>query len=57
MKRRHYRIHYTDHSQPMRRIKRRDVPWDAILLVLLALLIIAGGAYAIYRWVSVHGAV
>lgn len=56
MKRRHYRIHYTDHSQPLRRVKRREVPWDVILLALLALAIVAGGAYAIYRWVTRGGA-
>lgn len=57
MKRRHYRIHYNDHTQPLKRVRRREVPWDVILLSLLALLIAAGTAYAIYRWVSVNGVI
>ncbi|MBO4384843.1 MAG: hypothetical protein J5854_05440 [Clostridia bacterium] len=57
MKRRHYRIHYNERTQPLRRVRHHDVPWDVILLVLLALLIAAGTAYAIYRWVSVNGVI
>lgn len=56
MKRRHYRIHYTDHAQPMKRVKRREIPWGSIVLVLIALAIIAVGVFAIVKWVGMNGA-
>lgn len=57
MKRRHYRIRYTDHAQPMRRVKHVEVRWDVIFLVLLAAAIVAVGGFAVYRWISINGVV
>ena len=56
MKRRHYRIHYIDRAQPMKRVKRREIPWGTLALVLLALVIVAVGVYAVIRWVGANGA-
>ena len=50
MKRRHYRIHYTDHTKPLRRVKHREIHWGSIALLLLALLLAAVVAYAVIVW-------
>lgn len=55
MKRRHYRIHYIDRSQPMKRVKHKETPWRVILLVLLALLIVSAGVIAVVQWVGANG--
>lgn len=55
MKRRHYRIHYNDKTQPMRRVKHRQIAWGSIALILLALLIAAAGAFAVYKWLRLGG--
>ncbi len=55
MKRRHYRIHYTDHSLPMRRVKHRKIPWLYVLVALAALLIIAAGVLLVIKWFSSGG--
>ena len=55
MKRRHYRIHYTDHSLPMRRVKHRKIPWLYVIVVLAALLIIAAGVLLVIKWFSSGG--
>ncbi|MBR0134579.1 MAG: hypothetical protein IJM18_00130 [Clostridia bacterium] len=55
MKRRHYRIHYTDHSQPMHRVKRKHVSWGGIALVVLALALIAAGVFAVIKWIELGG--
>lgn len=57
MKRRHYRIHYNEPTQQMRRKRRSDAPWGTVLLIAAALLITAVGVYAVVRWIGVHGAV
>lgn len=57
MKRRHYRIHYIDRAQPMKRVKHREVPWRPILLILLALLIVSIGVVAVLKWTGVNGGV
>ncbi|MBR3383544.1 MAG: hypothetical protein IKG85_11000 [Clostridia bacterium] len=55
MKRRHYRIHYNDKAQPMRRVKHRQIAWGSIALAILALLILAAGAYAVFKWIELGG--
>ncbi len=57
MKRRHYRIHYIDRAQPMKRVKHRETPWRMILLVLLALVIVGAGVVAVLKWVGANGGV
>ncbi|MBO4847718.1 MAG: hypothetical protein J5586_01010 [Clostridia bacterium] len=56
MKRRHYRIHYNDRTQPMRRVKHKHVEWGSVLLVVLALALAAAGTYAVLRWFGIIGA-
>ena len=55
MKRRHYRIHYTDHSLPMRRVKHREIPWLNIIIALAALLIIGAAVFLVVKWLSSGG--
>ncbi len=55
MKRRHYRIHYNDKSRPMHRVKHKEIPWGSIALALLALLIVAAGIYAVFKWFEMGG--
>ena len=55
MKRRHYRIHYNDKAQPMRRVKHKQVPWGSIALGVLALVLIAAGCFAVIKWMELGG--
>ncbi|MBO4563149.1 MAG: hypothetical protein J5772_06010 [Clostridia bacterium] len=55
MKRRHYRIHYNDRTQPMRRVKHKHVAWGSVLLAVLAVLILAAGVFAVIKWFGLGG--
>lgn len=55
MKRRHYRIHYNDKTNPMRRVKHRQIAWGSIMLVALALLIVAVVVFAVIKWYGLGG--
>lgn len=55
MKRRHYRIHYTDHATPLRRIKRKQISWKNIFLVLIALAIVAVIIFVVLKWTELGG--
>ncbi|MBO6060925.1 MAG: hypothetical protein J6P98_02230 [Clostridia bacterium] len=55
MKRRHYRIHYNDKAQPMRRVKHKEVPWGSIALGALLLVLLAAGAFAVFKWIELGG--
>ena len=55
MKRRHYRIHYNDKAQPMRRVRHKEVPWGSIALGVLALALVTAGCYAVFKWLELGG--
>lgn len=55
MKRRHYRIHYTDHAKPLRRVKHRQIRWGSIALMLLAIVLLAVVVYAVFVWFRMDG--
>jgi hypothetical protein len=39
----------------MRRVKHREIPWGSIALALLALALIAGGVFAVIKWLELGG--